>query len=170
MTGVTREFLGQLTDDSKWQRETRIRFLDFVQDCGDGIVGDIRTMVRGKMLLQCPDEILPARRELQAQLLKCLISCGGLRDEKFWLDQFGVLGPEYGAVIFSGLTDCSLEVAMKHLPILCINDEAFGFCRWLFPQLVHDHGPRVREILESMGDKLPPDRYAVLLSDCEPVK
>jgi hypothetical protein len=172
MTAVLRDFLGELADVERWPEEARFALLDLIQDCGEGLVDDLFRMIRQQTLLR-PADLGP---DAHAGLLKCLIANGHHATPEFWLEQFHLLGPDYGALIFSGLVDHGLELAMGHLPELTVNDEARQYVRWLFPHLKDKFGVQtVVDALDRQQERLAKETYRLYRSDlgmpvggCEP--
>ena len=85
---------------------------------------DVRRLVRKQVLLDQPGAGVSAH----GGLLKCLLSLRHYGTPEFWLDQYGVIGPKAGALIFTGLVEHGLELATLHLPELCADAEA---CRYI---------------------------------------
>jgi hypothetical protein len=124
MTEVLRLFLGAVGDLQVWPAAARENLLDVIQECGEELVDDIRRLVRLKVLLDQPAGGVPAH----GGLLKCLLSLRHYGTPEFWLDQYRIMGPKAGALIFSGLIEHGLELATLHLPELCADAEA---CRYI---------------------------------------
>jgi hypothetical protein len=145
VTEILREFLYELIDTAVWPAQARWDLLDLVQDCGhDGVVDDIRVLIRQKTLYQAADIGAAGH----AGLVKCLLSLGALSTPEWWLEQFDLLGKDYGALIFSGLVEHGLDEAVSRLPMLCDSDHALQEMRLLIPSLVDEFGlERVREAL-----------------------
>lgn len=139
---VIREFLYELVDIEAWPEDARGDLLDFVQDCGDEVVEDLRTLVRQKTLLDAAAIGPPGH----AGLLKCMLSLGAYSTPAWWLEQFDLLGPDYGALMFSGLVEHGLDHATGQLPKLCASDLAAREIAMLIPGLVDQYGlDRVQE-------------------------
>jgi hypothetical protein len=131
MSEVLRCFLNVVTDVEQWPAPARTNLLDLIQDCGEEVVDDLRQLVRTRVLLDLPAAGPPAH----AGLLKCLLSLRHYDTPQFWSEQFRVLGPESGALIFSGLVEHGLEIAARHLPELSAHDMACRFIQLGIPVL-----------------------------------
>lgn len=168
MTAVLDDFLEELTDTSRWPDRTRHALLDLIQDCGESLVDHLHRLIRRQTFLKA-EGLGP---EVHAGLLKCLISNGHHATPDFWLKQFELLGSPYGALIFSGLVDHGLELAMSHLPTLSGGEEAKNYIRWLFPFLQDKFGAAaVLEQLEQVRNRLPDETYQLYRRDLNvPVK
>ncbi len=153
ITETIREFLYELADTSRWPPEARWDLLDLVQDCGhDGVVDDIRVLIRQKTLYQAADIGAAGH----AGLVKCLLSLGALSTPEWWLEQFDLLGKDYGALIFSGLVEHGLDEAVSRLPMLCDSDHALQEMRLFIPGLVDEFGlERVREAFSAQLPHVP---------------
>lgn len=162
MTAVMGEFLNELADLEAWPAPARSNLLDVLQDCGDALVDDIRRLIRIQTLLKLAGAGAPAH----AGLLKCLISLEHRETPEFWMEQFNLLGPEYGALIFSGLLDHGLDVAVRRLPHLCRHDHALQQIRLLLPVLQDEFGTeRVLRTFQSQFERLPKTTCAVFVAD-----
>jgi hypothetical protein len=124
MTEVLRRFLGDVGDLQVWPASARDNLLDVIQDCGEELVDDIRRLVRMRALLDQPAAGVSAH----GGLLKCLLSLRHYGTPEFWLDQYRIIGPKSGALIFTGLIEHGLDTATVHLPELCADAEA---CRYI---------------------------------------
>jgi hypothetical protein len=165
MTAILRDFLCELTDTQRWPEPARWALLDLIQDCGEALVDDLYRMIRQRALLDA-EGLGP---DAHAGLLKCLISNGHHATPEFWLDQSQTLGPAYGALIFSGLIDHGLELAMSHLPQLSSEPEARTYIRWVFPHLKDRYGTSaVVEALERQRARLPDETYRLYRDDLVP--
>lgn len=162
MTAVLEDFLQELPDTNRWPERARYALLDLIQDCGESLIDDLHRLIRQQTFLNA--EGLGA--EVHAALLKCLISNGHHATPDFWIKQFDVLGPPYGALIFSGLVDHGLELAMSHLPALSGDEEAKTYIRWLFPHSQDKFGAAaVLELLEQVRNRLPVETYQLYRRD-----
>lgn len=161
ITQALHEFLGELTDTTRWPEKARWDLLDFIQDCGHGVIGDIRAMVRQRTLYDA-EGIGPGGH---AGLLKCLLSLGVLSDPAWWLEQYELLGPDYGALIFSGLAKHGLDEAVSRLPVLCARDHAARKIRLLIPGLVNRFG--LERVQKSFTGQLPLLRETIALTFAE---
>ena len=165
MTALLGDFLEELPDTNRWPERARIAVLDLIQDCGESLIEHLHRLIRQRTFLRA-EGLGP---EAHAALLKCLMSNGHHATPEFWLAQSEVLGPEYGALIFSGLIDHGLDLAMNHLPRLCAHEEAKSYVRWLFPHLKDTFGVAVvLEQLERIRTQLPDETYRLYRSDLVP--
>ena len=162
MTSVLRGFLDELTNTERWPEGSRCALLDLLQDCGETLIDDLFRLIRQQDLLGV--EGLGA--DAHAGLLKCLISNGHHVTAEFWLEQFELLGPPYGALVFSGLVDHGVELAMSHLPQLSSDREAKQRIRWLFPHLKDRYGVQaVTAALDAQRERLPNETYLLYRGD-----
>jgi hypothetical protein len=136
MTAAMRELLHELTDVERWDEDARGELLDLIQDCGDGVAEDVERLVRTRLLLETEG----AGPTAHAGLLKCLISTGHRQSREFWIEQYELLGPEYGALILSGLVEHGLEIAAGYLPNLCQHENAVQQIRLAIPILIDMFG------------------------------
>lgn len=136
MTEVFRKFLRNLIDGETWHETARAELLYLLQSAGAGVVPEIRKLVDRRTLL---DDTETGQR-FHAALLKCLINLNHHANPDFWLKQFECLGPEYGALVFSGLTGHGLDVAMSHLAQLSRDPHARQHIVHFLPVLVDRHG------------------------------
>jgi hypothetical protein len=139
MTAAIREFLAEVTDLQRWPTRARNDLLDLIQYCGGGLVNDLHRLIRTEVLLKLPHEGPPAH----AGLLKCLISLSHRGTPDFWIEQFKLLGPQYGALIFRGLMEHGLDFAVRHLPDLSADEEALTNLRLLLPVVEDRFGSEV---------------------------
>jgi hypothetical protein len=163
MSEVLSDCLDELvTQPDRWPERTRVALLDLIQDCGEALTSKLFAMVRQQTFLKAKG----LGAEAHAGLLKCLISNGHRATPDFWLQQFDRLGPEYGALIFSGLVDHGLAVAMNQLPVLCAHAEARGYVRWLWPDLMDRFGTQaVMAELEQQRPRLSAETYELFRRD-----
>jgi len=119
MTAVMRDFLPKVADHHAWPKDARYELLDLVQECGEGVVDEVRGLIDTQAFL--PDDAAG-----HAGLLKCLISLGHLETPDFWMEQSRIIDPRYGALVFRGLAEHSLELAADALPELCGDSEALA--------------------------------------------
>lgn len=165
MTAVLRDFLNELTDPRRWPEPVRCALLDLIQDCGEALVDDLYRIIRQRTLLDA-EGLGP---DAHAGLLKCLISNAHHATPEFWLEQFALLGPSFGALIFSGLIDHGLELAMSHLPTLSADPEARRYIRWLFPHIKDRYGVQAAiQALDEQRERLPPATYRTYRDDLAP--
>jgi hypothetical protein len=116
--------------------------LRVLQDCGDPLVDDLQRIVRRKTLLE-------TSKDLHALVLKCLVSLNRRQSRAFWLEQFELLGEEYGALILSGLLQHGIEVGFAELPRLTSSDSAARRIALSLPSIVDQFGESsVNEQLE----------------------
>jgi hypothetical protein len=167
MSEVLSDCLDELvTEPGRWPERTRVALLDLIQDCGAALTSKLFDMVRKQLFLKT--EGLGA--EAHAGLLKCLVSNGHHATPDFWMQQFEWLGPEYGALVFSGLVDHGLVVAMNELPVLCVHDEACAYVRWLWPDLMGRFGAQtVMTELERQKSRLSVETFELFRRDLLPV-
>jgi hypothetical protein len=72
-------------------------------------------------------------------------------------------------LIFSGLSDHGLELAMSHLPQLSSDPEARTYIRWVLPHLKDRYGTgAVVEALEGQRARLPIETYRLYRDDLVP--
>ncbi len=162
MTAVLRDFLAELPDTRQWSKQARCALLDLIQDCGEPLIDDLLRLTRQRELLDA-EGLGP---DAHAGLLKCLISNGHRVTPEFWFEQFTFLGPRYGALIFSGLIDHGLDIAMRQLPTLSADPEAGQQIRWLFPHLKDKYGVQaVREALDARQGSLNEEIYRLYCQD-----
>ena len=107
MASALRDLLKELPNPVLWPAMARNNFLALIQSCGQRIASDVFESVRTCRMIQVRD---PYHIDTHAGLLKCLIALGRLSDPSFWLKQLGLLGPQYGALIFSGLASHGLDL------------------------------------------------------------
>lgn len=112
-----------------WTPAARANLLDVLQECGDQLTDEILAAVRTRSLLDFGGP------EAHAGLLKCLISLNRRLSPDFWLDQLELLGPEYGALILSGLVQHGLSMGMHFLPQLSRHEAAAREIRLALPVL-----------------------------------
>jgi hypothetical protein len=166
MTSVLRDFLHALPAPEDWPQEALNNLFDLLQKCGDRLAGDIRHLVRTERLLHAEKG---GRPEYHAGLLKCLIALGHHADAEFWLEQLALLGPGYGALIFSGLLEHGLSKAVRYLPQVCQTEEAAYWIRLLIPSLKDEWGEE--EVLEAFHfqlSKLPDEARSELEKELGP--
>lgn len=162
MTAVLRDCLAELPDTQRWPEQTRCALLDLIQDCGESLIDDLLRLIRQRALLDA-EGLGP---DAHAGLLKCLISNGHRVTPEFWFEQLALLGPRYGALIFSGLIDHGLDIAMRQLPALSADPEARQQIRWLFPHLKDRYGVQaVREALDARQGHLAEETYRLYCQD-----
>ena len=113
----------------EWPPAARANLLDVLQENGEQLADEIFAAVRTRSLLD------PCGVETHAGLLKCLISLDRRLSPDAWLDQLKVLGPEYGALILSGLVQHGLSMGMSFLPRLSKNKAAAREIRLALPVL-----------------------------------
>lgn len=167
MTAILGDFLDELPDSTRWPERARWALLDVIQDCGESLVDRIFRLVRQQTFLKAAG----LGPQAHAGLLKCLISNGHHATPEFWLRQADVLGPEYGALIVSGLIDHGLDLAMSQLPRQCAQEPSRTLVRWLFPNLQDRFGTvAVLASLDHIRDQLPAETYEVFRSDLLPTK
>lgn len=112
-----------------WEPAFRGNLLDVLQECGDSMSDEIFVAVNtGLLLEQCG-------AEAHAGLLKCLISVDRKCSPEFWIAQSRRLGPEYGALILSGLVQHGLRTGMEWVSQLSANDTAAREIRLMLPLL-----------------------------------
>ena len=127
MSMIFRKLLTETCRD--WEPVGRANLLDVLQECGDQLTDPIYAAVRGRSLFEA------CGSETHAGLLKCLISLNRRLSPDFWLDQRDVLGPEFGALILSGLVMHGLSMGMQFLPQLTRNETAAREIRLALPIL-----------------------------------
>ncbi len=167
MSAVLGDCLDELvTEPGRWPEPTRVALLDLIQDCGASLTSKLFDMVRQQVFLKTDGP----GAETHAGLLKCLISNGHHATPDFWMQQLECLGPEYGALVFSGLVDHGLVIAMDELPVLCAHDEARNYVRWLWPDLMDRFGAQAVVIeLERQKARLSVETFELFRQDLLPV-
>lgn len=162
MDQIFDECLGELGDEERWPSDAASSLLDLLQEVGDNVTNSLFDMARSGVLLQSRG------KEQHAGLLKCLISTNHKATPDFWWQQFGMLGPQFGALIASGLSDHGLDEVMRGLPRLCEHEKARQAFRFLWRHLVDQYGLRLVALaLRGLQHQLPPDTYRLYLADLE---
>jgi len=133
------EVLGELlqeviTEEGGWGASAENRLFAVVRQCGHGLVSDLHRWVEGL------DPGSDRERDRLALMLKALLALGRHGTVAFWLEQHGKLRREYGALIFAGLVEQGLEVAVRYLPVLCQDDGTCGRIEAQFPALCNRFG------------------------------
>jgi hypothetical protein len=160
MEGILREFLEELPDPAKWDEEARSNLFVLLQLCGANLSEDVRRLVRTRRLL---DPERGGGSDLHAGLLKCLLALGHKKNPRFWMTEFKILGDDYGALIFAGLAEHSLEEATRKLPELCRSEVAAGWIRSFVPNLIDRFGKeRVVNAFKTALQDQPPKHCAML--------
>jgi len=153
MAIVAEEFVANLTDTTEWPREARVNLLDMVQECRMGLEAVERLIRSGELL-----EVQDAGRDAHAGLLKSSLALGHKRSPDFWLEQLGLLGNDYGALIFGGLVEHGIERAAEYLPRCCASEDAIANMDLLISALVNQCGlDIVGSAVESQLDNLLPE-------------
>lgn len=130
------EFLQRVVERQDWPDFALGELLDLLQTAGERLIPEIRELVDRESFLQDAGTSKPAH----AALLKCLIALNRNGSVEFWLRQHGLLGPDFGALVFSGLTGHGLEIAMSHLHRFAVNLNARRQLRGFLPVLVDRYG------------------------------
>ena len=163
MAFVAEEFVANLTDTTEWPREARVSLLDMVQECRMNL-NAVETLIRSHELL----DTSKAGHDAHASLLKSSLALGHKRDPDFWLEQLGMLGNDYGALIFGGLLEHGLEKATEYLPRCCASDDAIAHMDLLIPALVDQYGlDIIGSAVERQLDNLLPDARTQLKQSLE---
>ena len=161
---ILKSFLADITDDETWPGDAAENLLDLLQDIGERLSSVLFEMARSGILLQYAER----GRHLQSGLLKCLISTGHTATPDFWWQQFEMLGPEYGAVIASGLSDHGLQPVMSGLPRLSEHETARQAIRFLWRHLVDQYRLEpVAQALRELQSQLPPETFEMYDSDLQ---
>jgi hypothetical protein len=163
LTAVMRDFLRELpSQPERWPRDLRFALLDWIKAAGHLLVDDLHRLATEGAFLQ--NESLGV--EAHAGLLKCLLALGCLESPEFWLDQLPQLGADYGALIFRGLAEHDLILAMRHLPQLAADAEARHMIRWGLPWLQNKYGLHdVLRQLKAVREQLGKDTYRLYYDD-----
>lgn len=130
------EFLQRVVDRQDWPDFALGELLDLLQTAGERLIPEIRELIDRESFLQDAGTSKPAH----AALLKCLIALNHNGSVEFWLKQHGLLGPDFGALVFSGLTGHGLDIAMSHLHEFAGNLNARRQLLGFLPVLVDRYG------------------------------
>jgi hypothetical protein len=147
-----------------WDPAARANLLDVLQESGEQLTDEILAAVRTRSLLD------PCGPEAHAGLLKCLISLNRRLSPDFWLDQLELLGPEYGALIMSGLVQHGLSMGMHFLPRLSEHETAAREIRLALPVLDDIFGRQnvERELQRYLPDCLESAREILRIATGDP--
>lgn len=130
MTEAFKELLFEALSTSEWN-ESIYQLLDLLQLVGKELISEIYQRLTGPEI---------GDSDVRAGLLKVFVAHQHKGTEAFWLNQYNLLGPEYGALVFAGLVEHGLDTAVAHFPQLAKNDHALAWLELYIPSLIDRFG------------------------------
>lgn len=128
---LSQAFADLLAESESWPEAAQVELLDLLQQAGDDAVAPA---IWGA-LRQFPQKLDAEAVTRAARLLKVLLARGHRGSPEFWLDWLDRLGPDYGALVLSGLMEHGADQVAAHLPRLVASPKALRAVLRFLPTL-----------------------------------